>query len=138
MIIELLYEEIEDYLRTHQGVELSLSYVSTQTIRMETEVKKMFIKLHIEIDITIDKLAGNDLYLHYSFPSATKDKIVKLILPFLHTTISRKLPMVELLDDCNVIVHIEKINKLEKTLQLLELKNITTTSHNLALTIKIK
>lgn len=141
MNIELTYTEIMEYLRRHVGREVELSYVSEKTVRVVTEVEYRLLRRHtidVDINLTLDRVVGTDLFLFYVFPSTKMDTIVRGALPLLRSKISEKLPMVEMLDGNNLVVQLNKISKLKEALKKIELKYIYFNKNNISLTLKLK
>lgn len=141
MKIELTYTEIMEYLRRHVGREVELSYVSEKTVRVVTEVEYRLLRKHmldVDVYLSLDEIDGTGLFLSYVFPSSSMDTIVRGTLPLLRSKISEKLPMIDMLNGNNVVVHLNKISQLRDALKNVEIKDIYFKTNNILLTLKLK
>lgn len=137
MKVELAYYEIIEYLRLHNNQELGLTYVSPSTINVQTDVKvkivkEHYVKTHIDANITLEKIVGNDLYLSYSI-SPTLNRVVIHALPILRI----KYRMIDV-DEGNLVVRLDKISQLQKVLQTIELQSVAFSQDNVNLCINLK
>ena len=132
MKVELAYYEITEYLRIHNNQELGFSYVSPSTINVQTDVKVTFVKTHIDANITLEKIVGNDLYLSYSIPP-----VLNWVVNHVRSLLRIKYPMIDV-DEDNLVVHLDKISQLQKVLQTIELQDVAFSQENVNLCINLK
>lgn len=141
MIIELTYTEIMEYLRKHVGREVELSYVSEKTVRVVTEVEYRLLRRHtldVDVNISLDGIDGTDLFLSYMFLSSSMDTLVRGSLPLLRSKISEKLPMIEMLNGNNMVVHLNKVSQLRDALKRIKLIDINLKASSITIKTKLK
>ena len=81
---------------------------------MTTEIEYKLLRWHtidVVINVSLDKIDGTDLFLSYNYPSSKMDYIAKGTLPLLRSRISEKLPMIEMLDGNNFVVHLNSVSQ---------------------------
>ena len=132
MKVELAYHDITEYLRIHNNQELGLTYVSPSTINVQTDVKVKIVKTHIDANITLEKIVGNDLYLSYSIPP-----VLNWVVNHVRSLLRIKYPMIDV-DEGNLVVHLDKISQLQKLLQTIELQDVAFSQENVNLCINLK
>lgn len=132
MKVELAYYEITEYLRIHNNQELGLTYVSPSTINVQTDVKISFVKTHFDVNITLEKIVGNDLYLSYSIPP-----VLNWVVNRVRSLLRIKYPMIDV-GEGNLVVHLDKISQLQKVLQTIELQSVAFSQDNVNLCINLK
>ena len=141
MIIELTYTEIMEYLRKHVGREVELSYVSEKTVRVVTEVEYRLLHRHtldVDVNISLDGIDGTDLFLSYMFLSSVMDTLVRGSLPLLRSKISEKVPMIEMLNGNNMVVHLNKVSQLRDALKRIKLIDINLKASSITIKTKLK
>lgn len=141
MRLELTYSEIEKYLKKHQGYVVDLSHVDSRTIRVKTIVEWRVIIRHtidVDVNVALDKIVGNDMYLSYSFHNQKLEMAAKNAFHFGGSIISRKFPMIEKKDGNNLIVHLNKINKLCDVLMKVNLTDVGFNQSSAIITIGIQ
>ena len=141
MIIELTYTEIMEYLRKHVGREVELSYVSEKTVRVVTEVEYRLLRRHtldVDVNISLDGIDDTDLFLSYMFLSSSMDTLVRGSLPLLRSKISEKLPMIEMLNGNNMVVHLNKVSQLRDALKRIKLIDINLKASSITIKTKLK
>lgn len=137
----MTYTEIMEYLQRHLGRLVELSYVSGKTVRVETEVEYRLLRNHsldVDVNLSLDRVDGTDLFLSYAFHSATMDTVVRGALPLFRSKISDKLPMIDMTNGNNLIVHQSKVNPLRNALKKIEIHDFSFNSSNIIITLKLK
>ena len=144
MKTELTFLEIVEYLHTHVGRDVTLTYVSEQSIRVVTELEYRLPllgrrkTLNVDAYVALEKIVGTDLYLFYSFPNHTIESAVSVAYNLFSSTLSRKLPMVEKLDGNNLIVHLSEVRQLSKALDVIEIDEVQFSPCGILVNIKLK
>lgn len=144
MKTELTFLEIVEYLHTHVGRDVTLTYVSEQSIRVVTELEYRLPllgrrkTLNVDAYVALEKIVGTDLYLFYSFPNHTIESAVSVAYNLFSSTLSRKLPMVEKLDGNNLIVHLSEVRQLSKALDVIEIDEVQFSPCGVLVNIKLK
>ena len=144
MKTELTFLEMVEYLHTHVGRDVTLTYVSEQSIRVVTELEYRLPllgrrkTLNVDAYVALEKIVGTDLYLFYSFPNHTIESAVSVAYNLFSSTLSRKLPMVEKLDGNNLIVHLSEVRQLSKALDVIEIDEVQFSPCGVLVNIKLK
>ena len=144
MKTELTFLEMVEYLHTHVGRDVTLTYVSEQSIRVVTELEYRLPllgrrkTLNVDAYVALEKIVGTDLYLFYSFPNHTIESAVSVAYNLFSSTLSRKLPMVEKLDGNNLIVHLSEVRQLSKALDVIEIDEVQFSPCGVLVNINLK
>lgn len=126
MNIVLDYQEIQSLVKSKTGREIVLSAIDERTVKVEAKVsvKVPFlgeIEKSIGVNVSVEKIEGNDVHLKYEGGMGT-DMIIGGLLTFLSSTPAMK--MVEKTQGNGIIVHINEIKEAQKVLEMVELTNI--------------
>ena len=126
MNIVLDYQEIQSLVKSKTGREIILSAIDEQTVKAEAKVsvKVPFlgeIKKNIGVNVSVEKIEGNDVLLKYEGGMGT-DMIIGGLLSFLSSTPAMK--MVEKTQGNGIVVHLAEIKEVQKVLEMVELTNI--------------
>ena len=120
------YSEIQSLVKSKTGREIGLSAIDERTVKAEAKVsvKVPFlgkIEKSIGVNVSVEKIEGNDVHLKYEGGMGT-DMIIGGLLTFLSSTPAMK--MVEKTQGNGIIVHINEIKEAQKVLEMVELTNI--------------
>ena len=117
------YSEIQSLIKAKTGREIGLSAIDERTVKAEAKVsvKVPFlgeIEKSIEVNVSVDKIEGNDVHLKYEGGMGT-DMIIGGLLTFLSSTPAMK--MVEKTQGNRIVVHLNEIKEAQKVLEMVKL-----------------
>ena len=120
------YSEIQSLVKSKTGREIGLSAIDDRTIKADAKVsvKVPFlgeIEKSIGVNVSVEEIEGNDVYLKYEGGMGT-DMIIGGLLSFLSSTPAMK--MVEKTQGNGIVVHLAEIKEVQKVLEMVELTNI--------------
>ena len=126
MQVKFEYSEIQSLIKAKTGREIVLSAIDEQTVKAEAKVsvKVPFlgeIEKSIGVNVSVEKIEGNDIWLKYDGGLGT-DMIIGGLLTFLSSTPAMK--MVEKTQGNGIVVHLAEIKEAQKALEMVELTNI--------------
>lgn len=103
-----------------------MSAIDERTVKAEAKgsVKVPFlgeIEKNIGVNVSVEKIEGNDVHLKYEGGMGT-DMIIGGLLAFLSSTPAMK--MVEKTQGNGIVVHLAEIKEAQKVLEMVELTNI--------------
>ena len=119
----ITFSEIQSLVKSKTGREIVLSAIDEQTVKAEAKVsvKVPFlgeIEKSIEVNVSVDKIEGNDVHLKYEGGMGT-DMIIGGLLTFLSSTPAMK--MVEKTQGNRIVVHLNEIKEAQKVLEMVKL-----------------
>ena len=118
------YQEIKDFVRNKWNKEIGISPISSNTVCLSY---KKVIKFSIEI--TVAKIENDDiLFLHNG------GFAIKKAIDFLNNDSG----IIEQLDNNQILVHLAKINKIQKALQNIKLNSITFGNETVELGVNLR
>ena len=97
-------------LKTISENTITVTYLITVKIPIIGHVSK-----NINVDLTIDKVVGTDLYLQYSTGSIGIDAIINAVLPFIPSV--RNYPVADINDNGAITLHLKQIQQLDDILE---------------------
>ena len=120
------YSEIQSLIKSKTGREIVLSAIAERTVKAEAKVsvKVPFfgeIEKSIGVNVSVEKIEGNDVHLKYEGGMGT-DMIIGGLLTFLSSTPAMK--MVEKTQGNGIVVHLYEVEEARKALDMVELTNI--------------
>ena len=120
------YSEIQSFVKSKTRREIGLSVIDERTVKAEAKVnvKVPFlgeIEKSIGVNVSVEKIEGNDVHLKYEGGMGT-DMIIGGLLTFLSSTPAMK--MVEKTQGNGIIVHLNEIKEAQKVLEMVELTDI--------------
>ena len=120
------YSEIQSLVKSKTGREIGLSAIDERTVKAEAKVsvKVPFlgkIEKSIGVNVSVEKIEGNDIWLKYDGGMGT-DMIIGGLLSFLSSTAAMK--MVEKTQGNGIVVHLYEVEEARKALDVVELTNI--------------
>ena len=120
------YSEIQSFVKSKTGREIGLSVIDERTVKAEAKVnvKVPFlgeIEKSIGVNVSVEKIEGNDVHLKYDGGMGT-DMIIGGLLSFLSSTPAMK--MVEKMPGNGIVVHLNEVEEARKVLDLVELTGI--------------
>lgn len=122
----ITFSEIQSLVKSKTGREIGLSAIDERTVKAEAKVsvKVPFlgeIEKSIEVNVSVDKIEGNDVHLKYEGGMGT-DMIIGGLLTFLSSTPAMK--VAEKTQGNGIVVHLDEIKEARKVLDLVELTGI--------------
>ena len=120
------YSEIQSLVKSKTGREIGLSAIDERTVKAEAKVsvKVPFlgeIEKSIGVNVSVEKIEGNDVHLKYDGCMGT-DMIIGGLLSFLSSTPAMK--VVEKTPGNGIVVHLNEVKEARKVLDLVELTGI--------------
>lgn len=134
------YSEIQSLVKSKTGRDISLSAIDERTVKAEAKVsvKVPFlgeIEKSIGVNVSVEKIEGNDIWLKYDGGMGT-DMIIGGLLTFLSSTPAIK--MVEKIQGNGIVVHLNEIDEARKVLDLVELTGIAFNDNAVDIEGKLK
>ncbi len=126
MNIQILFSELQSLIKSKMGREIVLSAIDERTVKAEAKVSVKVpllgtIEKSIGVNVSVEKIEGNDVHLKYEGGMGT-DMIISGLLSFLSSTPAMK--MVEKTQGDGIVVHLAEIKEVQKVLEMVELTNI--------------
>lgn len=140
MQVKIEYSEIQSLVKSKIGREIVLSAIDERTVKAEAKVsvKVPFlgeIKKSIGVNVSVEKIEGNDIWLKYDGSMGT-DMIICGVLSFLSSSPAMK--MVEKIEGNGIVVHLAEVEEARKVLEMVELTNIVFLEKCVAIEGKIR
>ena len=140
MKVIVYYTELQSLVKSKTGREIVLSAIDEQTVQAEAKVsvKVPFlgkIEKSIGVNVSVEKIEGNDVHLKYEGGMGT-DMIIGGLLSFLSSSPAMK--MVEKTQGNGIIVHLNEIKEARKVLDMVELTNIVFQEKGVAIEGRIR
>ena len=134
------YSEIQSFVKVKTGREIGLSAIDDRTVKAEAKVsvKVPFlgeIEKSIGVDVSVEKIEGNDVHLQYNGGMGT-DMIIGGLLTFLSSSPAMK--MVEQTQGHGIVVHLDEVEEARKVLDLVELTGIAFNDNAVDIEGKLK
>lgn len=128
MKVELSYKEIEEFVHSHYGKTIKVSYSSHDTICVGMNVDLKLFSKFIEMNVTIENINGDDIHLYYTSPTRGMNLLAKGGIMMFSSKLREKLPMVDFIDDNRAVIHFAQIDQLKNALERVKLKDLSFTS----------
>ena len=122
----IYYHEIQSLVKSKTGRDISLSAIDERTVKAEAKVsvKVPFlgeIEKSIGVNVSVEKIEGNDVHLQYNGGMGT-DMIIGGLLTFLSS--SPALKLMGKTQGNGIVVHLDEVEEARKVLDLVELTDI--------------
>lgn len=122
----ITFSEIQSLIKSKTGREIGLSAIDERTVKAEAKVsvKVPFlgeIEKSIGVNVSVEKIEGNDVHLKYEGGMGT-DMIIGGLLSFLSSTPAMK--MVGKTQGNGIVVHLDEVEEARKVLEMVELTGI--------------
>ncbi len=110
MIINLSYDELQQYVASSAGQDLNMKYVDAQTCEVCIGVKIPIVNkiLPVSVTIRVDEVRNNDLFLS-CIGNSTFDMAIDMALPMLQNKIG--VGVIEKGADNQIVIHLDKNEK---------------------------
>ena len=119
----ITYPEIQKYISDHHAKQIDLACINNSTLRISTEVQVWRLSKTIHVDLTIQQIIGTDLYLSYS-GGLSIELVIAPLLSFIKQLIPDKTGFIEETGSHQIIVHLEKIERLNHVFEYVSLQSI--------------
>lgn len=131
MKLQLSFEEINAFIKQEiKAVDIIVSQINEKTLCVN--LSKFILKQNI--NLSIDKIDGNDIYLTIA-GNAAIDSIIRGTVALL----KESLPLwIEQVSDTSFILKLDKIDKAQKVLQYLALRDITMSYNGLDAIVDVR
>ena len=136
----IYYHEIQSLVKSKTGRDISLSAIDERTVKAEAKVsvKVPFlgeIEKSIGVNVSVEKIEGNDVHLQYEGGMGT-DMIIGGLLTFLSSSPAMK--MVGKTQGNGIVVHLDEVEEARKVLDLVELTGIAFNDNAVDIEGKLK
>ena len=134
------YSEIQSFVKSKTRREIGLSVIDERTVKAEAKVnvKVPFlgeIEKSIGVNVSVEKIEGNDVHLKYDGGMGT-DMVIGGLLSFLSSTPAMK--VVEKTQGNGIVVHLDEVEEARKVLDLVELTGIAFNDNAVDIEGKLK
>ena len=130
MCLQIPYKEVEAFVMKRYNQQVKIGFVDEKTISV---TKKVVIK-DATVNITIDRVAGNDIMLHYQAGFGI-EWIIKGALMWFKEAISG---FVEEQTENKLLIHLDKIEQLNNMLEKIEIKAVNFDELNANVAFRVK
>ena len=136
MNILVSFNEIKDFIskKTNNKVNLDFTYVDYRTVKVL--YKPMAFLPAVNVDVMVAKVDNSQLVLSYKANPAV-DMIIKGISNYLDNHIPKEIIELDASIQC-VCINLDKIEQLQKPLEMIELKQISFEKENVRAEISLK
>ena len=136
MNISLSFNEIKDIIskKTNGKVNLDFTYVDYRTVKVS--YKPMAFLPTVNVDVMVAKADNSQLVLSYKANNAV-DMIIKGLSNYLDNHIPKEIIELDASVQC-VCINLDKIEQLQKPLEMMELKQISFEKENVRAEIVLK
>ena len=136
----IYYHEIQSLVKSKTGRDISLSAIDERTVKAEAKVsvKVPFlgeIEKSIGVNVSVEKIEGNDVHLQYEGGMGT-DMIIGGLLTFLSSSPALKLMLKT--QGNGIVVHLDEVEEARKVLDLVELTGIAFNDNAVDIEGKLK
>ncbi len=136
MNISISFNEIKDIIlkKTNGKVNLDFTYVDYRTVKVS--YKPMAFLPAVNVDVMVAKTDNSQLVLSYKANNAV-DMIIKGLSDYLDNHIPKEIIELDASVQC-VCINLDKIEQLQKPLEMIELKQISFEKENVRAEIILK
>ena len=139
MILQVPISEAVELIKQKSGKTVLLKVVNDNTITVgyEINVKVPIIGIvskNVNVNVTIDKVEKEDVYLHYAVGMPGGDTIVNSLLSWFANDIR----VVEKCDNNGLVLHLREIEEARKGLEHIEIKSISFGTDSILIDFKMK
>ena len=136
MNITLSFNEIKDIIskKTNNTINLDFTRVDYRTVKVS--YKPMQFLPAVNVDVMVAKVDNSQLVLSYKANPAV-DMIIKGVSNYLDTHIPKEIIELDASIQC-VCINLDKIEQLQKPLEMIELKQISFEKENVRAEIVLK
>lgn len=127
MILNISIDEAVELIQAKIQKPIRLQIVNSNTINVGSDVKlPLFGTKFINADLIVDKIVDADLYLRYTTGKKVFDVAVNALLSYVNDS-----EILNKLEDGGVILHLDKIEKMNTLLDKITLEDISFDSDSI-------
>jgi hypothetical protein len=139
MILQVPITEAVELIKQKSGKTVMLKVVNDNTITIgyEINVKVPLIGIvskKVNVNVTIDKVEKEDVYLHYAIGMPGGDAIVNSLL----SLFANDIRIVDKCDNNGLVLHLREIEQARKGLEYVEIKSISFGTDLILVDFKMK
>lgn len=124
MKLSITYAELQEYVASHYHKDVNLGYVNESTVSVSVPIKVLGFTKQISINLIVKKIEGTDLFLSYEGKMGI-EMLVTPAVSFAKKLVPEKSDWIEVLAENVIRLRLGDIDKLQKALEKVELKNIS-------------
>ena len=136
MNITISFNEIKDIVakKTNGKIDIDFAYVDYRT--MKVSCKPMPFLPTVNVDFMVAKADNSQIVLSYMANNAV-DMIIKGLSKYLENQIPKEVVEFDMSVQC-ICINLDKIEQLQKTLEIIELKQISFERENINVELNLK
>lgn len=139
MILQVPITEAVELIKQKSGKTVMLKVVNDNTITIGYEINVKVpiignVSKNVNVNVTIDKVEKEDVYLHYAIGMPGGDAIVNSLL----SLFANDIRIVEKCDNNGLVLHLREIEQVRKGLEYVELKSISFDTDSILVVFKMK
>lgn len=123
MQIKINYPEIQDAVTRRFNKQIVLCYVDAATVEIAYTIRMFGLSKSIRMNLKVERIEGTDLYLSYS-GSLGIELVVGPFLSFVKRLLPEKTEFIQEQGN-HIVIRLAEIDKLEKALEMVRLKQIS-------------
>lgn len=137
MQANITYPEIQKYISDHHAKQIDLACINNSTLRISTVIQVWKLSKTIHVDLTIERITGTDLYISYN-GGLSVELVIAPLLSFMKRLIPDKTSFIEETGNHQIIVHLEKIERLNHVFEYVSLQSIGFDEENAIIRLSLK
>lgn len=139
MILQVPITEAVELIKQKSGKTVMLKVVNDNTITIGYEINVKVpiignVSKNVNVNVTIDKVEKEDVYLHYAIGMPGGDAIVNSLL----SLFANDIRIVEKCDNNGLVLHLREIEQVRKGLEYVEIKSISFSTDSILVVFKMK
>ena len=126
MILQVPITEAVELIKQKSGKTVLLNVINDNTITIGYEINVKVplignVSKNVNVNVTVDKVEKEDVYLHYAVGMHGGDTIVSPLL----SLFANDIRIVEKCDNNGLVLHLREIEQAHKALEYVEMKSIS-------------
>lgn len=139
MILQIPISEVVELIKQKSGKTIMLKVVNDNTIAIDYEINVKVpiignVSKNVNVNVTIDKVEKEDVYLHYAVGMHGGDAIVNSLL----SLFANDIRIVDKCDNNGLVLHLREIEEARKALEHIEIKSISFGTDSILIDFKMK
>ena len=127
MTLQLPIPEAQSLIKQNSGQSISLRVINDNTINVGYPVQVNVplignVSKNVSLDVTIDKVADKDVFLHYATGVFGGDTLLDMLLTAI--PILNKTPALQKQEGTGLILHLNEIKWVKESLKQIEIKSL--------------
>ena len=128
MILTISTAEAIELIKSKTNQTIGLTTISENTITVTYQITVKIpiighVSKNINVDLTIEKVVGTDLYLQYSTGSIGIDAIINAVLPSIPSV--SNYPVADINDNGAITLHLKQIKQLDDILENITIDSVS-------------